>query len=316
MKLDSIFRIFSVLCALLIFQGPAQAQGEQSVPPATKDKPVAQQSLPSDDAEVTILRDEYAGKYSPASLQNLSKLYWRLGAFDFDDTAAVGNYLKINDCKIYTEYTNDDLEWKEIVQVMKKHLEDNSPSFPLTFQFILELHLGRYDPERGGFEIVDRTGFKDAKRIEVASIDTNREICYDYAQIPDYPRSLIVLPTKPFTIDFVELDEHVAQAYILRKKSEYSRLDESQRVRRYERDAYLRLRVTFSQYHGNLMGERGQLMSILYGRIDGYDVFEDSNQKRLMLSVNLEDATKEAPKMSIPKPQESSAPETAPTPAQ
>ncbi len=60
-------------------------------------------SMPEDNSEVTILRDEYAGKYNLSSLTNLSQLYWRLGAFDFEDDVAVSNYIKINDCKIYTE---------------------------------------------------------------------------------------------------------------------------------------------------------------------------------------------------------------------
>lgn len=312
--MDSVFRIFPR--ALMMFaltlglSLPASAQNaapqatsqinQTPVPAAPAQQPP--QSMPSaDDEEVTILRDDYAGKYNPSTLENLSRLYWRLGAFDFDDDMAVGNYLKINDCKIFTEYLNDDLEWKEIVRVMKDHLRKERDAFPLNYQFLLELHLGRYDPAQGGFPLVDKTAFKDAKRIEVDSIDRNKEICYDYNAIKDYPKSIIILLPKPFTLDFIKLDEHVAQAYILRKKAEFAALDESIRVNRYERTAYLRLRVTFSQYHGNLRGEDNQVMSILFGRLDGYEIFEDAGQKRLMLSVDLKQADKTSPgQMSVP----------------
>lgn len=309
MKMDSHMRIFSLFSMGMIltcgFASGAFAQGEQSIPvqaQAAQAQPEMSQPLPPEDEEVTILKDEYAGKYNTSTLENLSKVYWRLGAFDFDDDMAVGNFLKINDCKIFTEYINDDLEWKEIVSVMKKHLEEHKDTFPLNFQFVLELHLGRYDPVLGGFPIVDRTGFKDAKRIEVDSMDTRKDICFDSNPIKDYPKSLVVLLPESFTFDFLKLDEHVAQAYILRKKSEFSQLDEDIRNSRYERDAYLRLRITFSQYHGNLRGEQNNIMAILYGKIDGYEIFEDAKQKRLMLSVDMskKDAAAEVPQMSVP----------------
>lgn len=308
MILDSPFRLFAALALFFVLTcSEAKAQGEHSVPLRATQQPLSeQQSLPPEpDSEITILRDDFAGKYNQSTLENLAKLYWRLGAFDFEDTEAIGNYLKIVECKLYTEYINDDLEWREIVRTMKDHLVRHRESFPINFQFVLQLHLGRYDSEQGGFPLVDKTGFKNAKRIEVDSIDRSDGICYDFNPIKDYPKNVITVLQTPFTLDFVKLDEHVAQAYILRKKSEFSALPEERRVSSYERDAYLRLRVTFSQYHGNMRGELGALVSILHGRIDGYEIFEDVSQKRLMASVNLDTAqnvTMTIPEMSVPAP--------------
>ena len=236
------------------------------------------------------MRDDYAGKYNPASLVNLSKLYWRLGAFDANDDMAIANYVKINDCKIYTDYLHDDLEWSEIVKTMKKHLSGVRDHFPTNFQFVLNLHLGRYDPATGGFPIVDRTGFKDARRITVGSLDQNQEICFDSKEIKDYPKSVVIILAKPFTLDFLKLDEHVAQAYILRKQSEYSQLSDEAKVKHYEREAYLRLRVSFYQYDGNMTGDNRTTNAIVYAILDGYEVFEDPEQKRLMASVVLRKA--------------------------
>lgn len=303
---DSAYRTFFLMfLSLALFAFAAPSVRAQDVPTASLPTPQTQaaapnQSMPPDDAEVTILRDDYAGKYNDATLENLSKLYWRLGAFDLEDNIAVSNYLKINDCKIFTEYLNDDLEWKEIVSVMKSHLKESRMTFPLNYQFLLQVHLGRYDPVQGGFPLVDRTGFIDAKRIEVGSVDRNRDICHDASAIKDYPKNMVILLPKPFTLNFLKMDEHVAQAYILRKKSEFSKLDEAIRVRSYERDAYLRLRVTFSQYHGNLRGDGNQVMSILFGTIDGYEIFEDNGQKRLMTSVDMKKQEASAPQMSMP----------------
>lgn len=315
MMMDSFRRFFLSALCLALGAGaatPAFAQDEKLVVPnASRAAPEEAHSspnisMPPSDEEVTILRDDFAGKYNVSSLENLSRLYWRLGAFDFDDDMAVGNYLKINDCKIFTEYLNDDLEWKEIVRVMKDHLKRESATYPLNFQFVLQLRLGTYDPSRGGFPLVERTGFIDAKRIEVDSLDHNREICFDNGTIKDYPKSVVILLPEPFTLDFIKLDEHVAQAYILRKKSEYSKLADERKIKSYERDAFLRLRITFSQYHGNLRGDAGQTMAILFGNIDGYEIFEDAGQKRLMVSV---DVNKEKAKRAEASPM-MSTPET------
>lgn len=306
MRLDSLSCLAAALTVLFLAATPAMAQNDEDpvivdapiitptaspMPKVQEARPQIEQSLPAeaglDKSEITVLRDNYAGKYNTAKLENLSKMYWRLGAFDLQDDLAIGNYIKITDCKIYTNFVNDDMEWSRIVNTVRTQLEQARPTFPLNFQFLIELHLGRYDPELGGFPLIDKTGFTDAKRIEVDSIDARQEICYDPKAIQDYPKSIFLLLPRPFTLDFIKLDEHVAQAYILRKKSEYSRLAEEVRVSRYERDAYLRLRVTFNQYHGNLEGPDDSLMGILYGTIDGYEIFEDATQKRLMLSVDL-----------------------------
>lgn len=301
MRLDSLthFALVFTIAVLAASGVNAQEQGfEQpmitpTASPMPKEAPAVrelEQSLPNaglDKSEVTILRDNYAGQYNTATLENLSKMYWRLGAFDMQDDLAIGNYVKITDCKIYTNFVNDDLEWSKIVNTVRAQLEQTRGAFPLNFQFLIELHLGRYDPDLGGFPLTDKTGFSEAKRIEVDSIDARKEICYDPKAILDYPKSIFILLPTPFTLDFIKLDEHVAQAYILRKKSEYSRLPEELRVKRYERDAYLRLRVSFSQYNGNLQGPEKALMGILFGTIDGYEIFEDSTEKRLMLSVDL-----------------------------
>lgn len=303
MRFNSLTRVYCAMAVLMVAVFVAaspsfsqEAEGEIVISPTASPMPKEestplQQSLPPqaglDSSEITVLRDAYAGQYNTATLENLSKMYWRLGAFDMQDDQAISNYIKITDCKIFTNFVNDDLEWAEIVKTVRSELAKSKTAFPLNFQFLIELNLGRYDPEQGGFPLVNKTAFTDAKRIEVNSIDARQEICYDPKAIDDYPRSIFILLPKPFSLNFIKLDEHVAQAYILRKKSEYSKLPEDVRVRRYERDAYLRLRVTFNQYHGNLQGEDSNLMGILYGNIDGYEIFEDASEKRLMLSVDL-----------------------------
>jgi len=233
-------------------------------------------SLPNDnDSEMTVIKDDIVGKYLMADIENLSKLYWRLGAFDYEDKDSIEKYIKINDCKIFNNFSRNDFEWEKIMDTMRPYLKNNAKSFPLTYQFTLGLTLGKYDMQKGGFEIIDGTGFSNSRLINVATSDFNKEICNDNSIGMTYPKSVIILLSKPFDLNFISIDEHVAQAYILKKKQFVNR------------EAFLRLRVTFEQYVGNLSGENNTLFSVLKGKVDGYEVFEDSGYRNILLSVDL-----------------------------
>ena len=239
------------------------------------------------DPDVTIVQDNYKGVYSISTLQNLSRLYWRLGAFDFDDRQALSNFLMINECKLYVEYSRDDLEWNQILQVMKKQIESKKDSYSTQYEFTVPVKLGTYSVREGGFPIVDNTGFYDVKRLEMPGASSNGDVCYERDEIPNYPRDVLLIMDKPFSLTFIELDEHVAQAYILRQKQKLESLKDEQKLRRDERYAYIRLRVTFYQYNGTIKGRHLAKNAILYGSIDGYEVFEDPRQQLLMKSVSL-----------------------------
>jgi len=267
---------------LAVFSFAASAQAQTSESPAMSSAPVMEGD------GVTVMRDQFAGDYNFATIENLSKLYWRLGAFDLSDDEAIANYIKINDCKIYVDYLNDDFEWKKILNVMRDHIAQNSPTFPLNFHFLIPINLGKYDTEQGGFPIINKTGFNDSSRIQVTSIDVNNNVCSEDKFIKDYPKGIVLLLKTPLNLNFIKIDEHVAQAYILRQKSEAASRGDVQKVENEERLAYLRLRVSFSQYLGPVDGPSMEMpkLAILEGVVHGYEVFEDTDMKRMMLSVD------------------------------
>src|SRR5690606_2537387 len=77
-------------------------------------------------------------------------------------------------------------------------------------------------------------------------------------------------------------DEHVAQAYIIRKQKEVLDLTYDVRQNRYSRVAYVRMRVNLNEYQGNVKGQDGSILSILYGDLEGIDLFEDPYGKMLL----------------------------------
>ena len=266
--------IYSVIAATT-----AQAQSFASSPApgfATGNSFAANQSMPDGtDAEMTIVRDNYAGAYNQSNIENLSKLYWRLGVFDTADTKAIENFIKINDCKVYQDYYNNEIEWRKIVSSMKSFIEKNRQSFPTNIQFTLQLNIGKYDVEKGGFEITNNTNFNKSKIINVKSNVPSKTACIDKSVTETYPQNALIKLKAPLDLSFIHVDEHVAQAFIIKKKNDPAR------------NAYLRLRVTFDQYDGNLRGEESQLFAVMNGTIDGYEVFEDSELRSVLYSQDL-----------------------------
>ena len=241
--------------------------------------------------EVTIVRDEHGDDYLNPTLGNLSKLYWKLGVFDFEDDVAVDNYLRINECGIFTAYSKDEFEWIEIRNATRQRLKNNIDEISNQFKFLMPIYLGAYDPDRGGFELVKNSGFPNLKRIEFVSPYLRKEICNTVVEVPDYEKNILLILREPLDYTFVEMDDHVAQAFILRKQQQAEEFhDERVRMRRYQREAYIRLRMNIHEYQGNIMGRTldGNL-AILYGTLQGIDIFDDMDQKLLLASYSREE---------------------------
>lgn len=238
------------------------------------------------DADVTVMEDPFATQFVKGTPANLSKLYWRLRVFDLDDDRAVDNYMLINECDLYQRFVNDDFEWAKIRNAAREVLKKERDKYNNKFEFILPVRLGRYDTERGGFYLVDGTSFEKIRRMEITGNSLSRDICGKTGEIKDYPRNLMLILKQPFSYDFAKVDEHVAQAYIIRKQKEVLDLEYDMRQNRYNRIAYVRLRTSLDQYQGNVKGQDNSILSILHGTLEGVDLFEDPYGKMLLSTLD------------------------------
>ncbi len=234
--------------------------------------------------DATTIEDKYSGQYVRITPQSLADLYWRLQVFDSGDNRAIDNYMLINECDIYQDNFNNDFEWNKIREAAKQHIKQNKNDFSTKFEFFVPVHLGRYDTEKKGFDLVDDTGYRNIRRMEVNSYVRTDEICGESRAIKDYPMAVLFILEEALTYVFSEVDEHVAQAYILRKQKEILDLPIDLRQRRYERTAYLRFRLDIEEYQGNIISGSDTL-AVLKAELDGVDLFEDAKGKRLLSST-------------------------------
>ena len=260
----------------------------------------------STQAEVTILEDKYAGEYVEANLENISKLYWKKDVLKTDNNKAIDNFLLINECDIYEKFYKDDFEWQRVRSAAKDMLEENKDSFSHKFKMVVPIDLGRYDMLRKGFPLINKTAFKDLRRVEIGGNSNNKSVCGNSRALEFYPKNLILILNKPFSYEFVDLDEHVAQAFIIRQK--YNKMDIPKELQNksFDRLAFARIRITFSDYQGTTRGRDNFPLAIMFGKLDGIDIFEDANEKRLLTSIDYKSNYRAKKKEEIKEPIEES----------
>ena len=238
------------------------------------------------EVEVTIIEDKYAGQYIDPTVSNISKLYWKKDALTLENDTAIDNFLLINECDIYLKFFKDDFEWNRIREAGRDMLKKNKDQFSYKFKMLIPIDLGRYDMMRKGFPLVNRTAMKDLRRVEIGGNANVAKICNKKGAIEHYPKNIILILNKPFSYGFVELNEHIAQAFIVRHK--YQKIDLPKELvnKGFERLAFARIRITFADYQGETKGRDNFPLGIMFGRLDGIDIFEDASEKRLLTSVD------------------------------
>ncbi len=298
MKNRSPFVFASLFFLSAIVSMPVCAQ-EQQAPVAAEQVAPAPVAAPSaattaspaniglEESEVTVMKDDFAGtEYVTPNMQNLSKLYWRLGIFNPQDRTAIDNYLIINECDVYQNFYKDDFEWANVRKATQQMLKEQAPTFPNQFKILVPVDLGRYDANRGGFDLVTKTAFVNSRRVQVTGSSSFFTECGQKGDLAGYPSRVVLILNKPFTFSFIKVDEHVAQAFLLRKRYNTTPMPRELRAQGFQRPAYARMRVTFVRYQGAVDEGGGRKSSILYGTLDGIDVFEDLHEEMLLTSVN------------------------------
>jgi len=267
--------------------------------------PMAQDNNP----EATVIEAGVtAEEFVEGSVQNFSKLYWKLGALSVENEKAVDNFLLINECDLYKSFQFDEFLWYDLVKATKNMLKTKREDFPNKFRFRFTIDLGRYDTERNGFPLVNNTAILNLRRVEIGGNSLSEDICdMRNKEIEYYPRNVILVLNKPFTFELLELDEHLAQAFIVRRKYDDYKLSDEERELGYKRPVYMQLRVEFAYFQGIEKGTYGKSsLAIVYGKIVGIDVFEDRFSKNLLKSIDF--TVSKRPKGDAPERKEGEPP--------
>lgn len=228
--------------------------------------------------------------YEKPSIQNLSRLYWRLSKFTPDQDFAVDNFMRINECDIYKDYYHNEFEWRTIRESSRKFLQEQQKTFPLRFQFVQPLSLGEYDFEKKGFHVLDEYKLNAIRRFQVFSDDTFKNICGEEKYIQGYPRGILLELSRPIDFDFIPMEERRAKVLVDEKIKAFNTLKDKQKTTEnlYAfRDAVMVMYVKAFSLRPEQQDKRsadgnGYYTTDVLAVLEGVEVYADKKKEKLI----------------------------------
>lgn len=227
-------------------------------------------------------------KYVNPTIENLSHLYWALGALDYDNAVHIDNFLLINECDMFHTYINNDLEWAEMRNSTKQFLRENGRVFPTYFKISIPLYLTRYDTEKEHFNVnMEKSSVNYARKIETIYY-VGGTVCGKYGDIEGYPKNLILLLNRPFALPFVPVEQELARLFL----DEYNtknklRAKMAHREDAYERLAVLELYIKVHSYRGVSYGVGSSLRATVFAQVDYIKVYSDIDKQKILYEKSL-----------------------------
>lgn len=228
--------------------------------------------------------------YETPKWETLSQLYWALGKFDTAEDIHIDNFLLINECDLYKDYSQNEFEWHGIRDAAREFVTSNRQNFPLHFEFVQPIQFAEYDLDKNEFDVYEPNKIVAVRRFEVLAEDIFDDICEtSYGQdIEGYPRGLLVELNRPFTLDKVPVDPEVARSFIELKQENANKagLPPRNKKQLYEsRDAYLVMKMRMFSFKEDLRFREYKLTKVL-GVLEGYEIYGDREREMLMISEN------------------------------
>ena len=226
--------------------------------------------------------------YADATFENFSKSYWKFSRFDIEDTEAINNFIKINQCDLYKEYSHNEFEWHGIQNKTQKFLLESKEKFPAYYSFTQPISLGDYDFTKKGFKIAKEHELDNVKKMLVASDKEGKDVCDSRYRIPNYPKTIALELTRPFTLKHIPIDADYAQELISKKMKDFNDLRHNGKTRENflaARQVYISAKVKlFAHKQGDVRltdGTPGVAAKML-GVLEKIEVYNDPQLQHLL----------------------------------
>ncbi len=237
-------------------------------------------------------RHEDVYLYEQPTIKALSHAYWGLNVYSLDDDEAVDEFMKINECDMYSKFVGDEFEWSSIRDAAKDFIANNKGDFPTRFEFIIPIKLQDYSERFSAFDVQKKYQINSFRKFELYASDAFRKPCIRDETLADgYPRIVILELSRPLSVVRVPMSPSVANEYTRLKNAEFKKSYKKAAYRTktamYKmRDAYIFLRVKIFA-HGGLLGKSrtSRLSSVrMMGILEGYEVYADKYKDKLFYS--------------------------------
>lgn len=277
----NIYALTLFAAAILAFTAPLKAQDEPLYTKPNSNRV----EMPTEDPDMPLL-DEYVitravgqkdDGYVKPTVPNLSKLYWTIGKMDINNDVHIDNYLRINECELYLRFYHNDFEWEQIRDATRVHIQDSLATFPTTFEITNAISVGRYNEDDQTFDVAADSQISGLRRLDFTM---NRIVdkgnCGNPGFIEGYPANMVIIMNRPLTLDKIPVKPQLAKLYIEESKRQFESLPPKYQIKIYERLAYLRLKIRVLQYKETAASISGDLRAVVFGRLEGYEIYADS----------------------------------------
>jgi len=226
--------------------------------------------------------------YIPSLFPELTKMYWAVGKFDYADGVAIDNFMKINDCEMYTSYYNNEFEWVKIRDAAREYITLNVAKFPTKFEVMVPVFLGRYDTEKEEFEVDPESMMAATTRIDVI-VNKLKKYCgmFVATEVENYPSNMIVELNRPVAFMRLPVPQELAAFFIDYADRSWPYLIQELKRRDRARVAYLRLKVTVLQYKETVLVNSKDVRAVIRSRLDGLEVYADPERRYLIYEQKL-----------------------------
>lgn len=197
-------KIFQRLCFALILIATLTAEAALAAPDrAAKD--------PDDQAALKNI------EYVQPTIENMSKILFRLGILSAEDTAAVDEFARIQHCGLFKEYGMNEVAWSRIRDAQARTIDLEKSAYPQAIEISSGLMVEAYDLDKGVFPIVDASVMRDVGSVSVYDLAIGQIYPCDnvnFAFVPRmHPLQLSLRVAKPINLLVIPATPDVAERY-------------------------------------------------------------------------------------------------------
>lgn len=232
-----------------------------------------------------VAAEQTEHEYQRVTITSLSDLYWAIDMLDLDNETHLDNYMKINECEMYTEFYRNEFEWKGLRDAVKASLVKGKMDLPTRYEYMQKIHLDDYDFETGKFSIYRPYQIDRIYRFEIQAQDFHNSVCTEGRFIEGYPPGIVVSLNRPFSLSEIPVPKDIASAYVAEKAKALDGMNERQLAgmeRHERRDAYLVLQFNITGFDKVLEYSSTDLLAQVNAELDGYEVYGDVNGDMLL----------------------------------
>ncbi len=142
-------------------------------------------------------------EYVEVNFDDLSNTALRVGALTLNEQPVLDEYAQLFYCKIYEDFFQNDSQWMEVSQAIRKKYMSARESVPQKYFFKTDIMIGRYNSEIKAFPLAPSSVFNKIVSLEFFSYRGIDRCGLDGTKY--FPSTYSLELSEPFTLDKVAI---------------------------------------------------------------------------------------------------------------